>query len=652
MNKKIIRGLTDLFIYFKLTRYILLIFYYVKLEKLEVRLLRYLSHNDNVNNLPCQGLSRVFHLDKGKVKIEAADLSLLTKSLKLRLIDHESLRFMFASLLTDNSLLVNDIKGQDFISVIKILCEPRTIELTIKLIESYKGESEYSSAAVAHYYYYTHRYEDSIEEYSKIKSSNNFNASQVMFMLSVLDRQDEISSILDFLPRRQQVRYIKSAADRYSVLVRREEVELENAIKTLRVLKLYSYASCKNLIVSICFKMNKYSAVVHLKSSIFNENKIAHVSGLEYIYSIVELEGLEKAYSEARETIQLLSVSQSYKIIWRYSLLLSNIFDKKRLSELFSDDLKSKCKEFSYKSGDYYIYHLLFGDVENLVNSIHNRFEKGRKYFGLAKGEDKTFRFVSVKNVNYSYIMSSCFELYGSNDLILCEDRFIKVFKKNFPDNEFISISRPKQDNVLTTPEWYGYKVRNLAALCGSIKAQTLSFDHIEGIRRKGWLVGSEVQHAPIDKEKINIGISFGSALTTGFRSAYNIPYSIIELFDRSKFNLINLDFHIDNKRASELGLTQPDFDLKNDMLELGNLISSLHALVCIPNNIMDAGAAYGTLTIVYDPYGRTSYWQYRNTNEYVFGSNVFLYQNRIEGKVERDKSFVREICGRLNDEY
>ena len=86
-------------------------------------------------------------------------------------------------------------------------------------------------------------------------------------------------------------------------------------------------------------------------------------------------------------------------------------------------------------------------------------------------------------------------------------------------------------------------------------------------------------------------------------------------------------------------------------MAALGNLMSSLDAIVCIPNNIMDAGAAYGKLTIVYDPFGRTSYWQYKDTDEYVFGSRVFLYQRRFDNPEERDESFFREVCGRLNDE-
>lgn len=652
MSRIILRGLLDLFLYMGLVTYIIQIFHFLRLELYEVKILKYLEKNGKLGSIPDKGFGKVINFTINKSKAKEEDLHLILSALKFDIIDTESCRYIISTLLHEFPTCIESISSDEFLQLVKYLCEPRTIELACKLIEKPDlNSNENIIAARAYYYHYTHQYNESINNYLKILHSKHFNVSHMVYMMSILGKYEEADEILLKTSSKRKFRYITNVANRCCVLLKRGELEITDAIRILNVLKLHNYSSCKNLIISICFGCGNYSSVVHLKKSIFNQNKIAHVSGIEYVYSVLELEGIDKAYVAAENTITLLENSQSYRILWRYSLLLSNIFDKATLSNLFSEELKSRFRLFSLSSGNDYVYDLLFGNIACLINNIHTRFDKGKRFLGAPSGEDKTFRFVSIKNINYAYIMSSCFGLYRDDDIVLCEERFLDIFKSSFSNTNFVSVSRPKIDNALTTPEWYGSAVKQIAMSTSDIVPQQLCFEHLEKVRSKGWLKGKKCNLHPIDETRKNIGISFGSGLTTGFRSAYNIPYSILSLFDRTKYNLVNLDYHLDEEFVSELGLEQPSFDLKNDMVALGNLISSLDTIVCIPNNIMDAGAAYGKITIVYDPFGRTSYWQYKDTDEYVFGSKVFLYQKRFDNSEERNESFVREVCGRLNDE-
>lgn len=652
MSRIILRGLFYLFLYMGLVRYIIQIFHFLKFELYEVKLLKYLKKNGKFGSIPDKGFGKVINFTINKSKAKEEDLHLILSALKFDVIDTESCGYIISTLLHEFPTCIESISSHEFLQLVKCLCKPITIELACRLIEKpVLNSDENIIAARAYYYHYTHQYNESINDYLKILHSKNFNVSHMVYMMSILGKYEEADKILLRTSSKRKFGYIMNVANRCCVLLRRGELEITDAIRILNILKLHGYSSCKNLIISICFGYGNYSSVVHLKNSIFNKNKIAHVSGIEYVYSVLELEGIDKAYVAAGNTITLLENSQSYRILWRYSLLLSNIFDKATLSNLFSEELKARFRSFSLSSGNDYVYDLLFGNVACLINNIHTRFDKGKRFLGAPSGKDKTFRFVSIKNINYAYIMSSCFGLYRDDDIVLCEERFFDIFKSSFSNTNFVSVSRPKTDNVLTTPEWHGSAVKQIAMSTSDIVPQQLCFEHLERVRSKGWLKGNKCNLQPIDETRKSIGISFGSGLTTGFRSAYNIPYSILSLFDRTKYNLVNLDYHLDGEFVSELGLEQPNFDLKNDMVALGNLISSLDAIVCIPNNIMDAGAAYGKLTIVYDPFGRTSYWQYKDTDEYVFGSKVFLYQKRFDDSEERNESFVREVCGRLNDE-
>nr|WP_102485607.1 hypothetical protein [Vibrio lentus]PMH99348.1 hypothetical protein BCU54_20575 [Vibrio lentus] len=652
MSRVILRGLVGLFVYMGLIKYILQFFHFFKFDLYEVKLLKFLERNGQVGTIPNIGFGKVINYAQKNSKAKKEDLHLLMRALKFEIIDSESSRHIIAALLNDFPDCIELINNHESFQLVKYLCEPRTVEFACRIIDKFDFNSDENIiAAKAYYYHYTHQYDDSINSYLKIPHSKHFNVSHMVYMVSILGKYQEADEILLRTSSRRKSRYIMNVANRCCILLRRGELEITDSIKILNVLKSHNYSSCKNLISSICFSSGNYSSVVHLKNSIFNQNKIAHVSGIEYVYSVLELEGIDKAYVAAEKTIALLENSNSYRILWRYSLLLSNIFDKAKLSSLFSETLKARFRLFSVRSGNDYVYDLLFGNVACLINNIHTRFDQGKKFLGSPSGKDKKFRFVSIKNINYAYIMSSCFDLYDDDDIVLCEERFLDIFQNSFCNTKFVSVSRPKTDSVLTTPEWYGSAVKKLAMSTSDIVPQQLCFEHLESVRLKGWLKGNECILQPIDETRKNIGISFGSGLTTGFRSAYNIPYSILSLFDRTRYNLINLDYHLDSEIVSELGLEQPDFDLKNDMAALGNLMSSLDAIVCIPNNIMDAGAAYGKLTIVYDPFGRTSYWQYKDTDEYVFGSRVFLYQRRFDNPEERDESFFREVCGRLNDE-
>lgn len=651
MKKKLVKVIVDLLCTYNLLHYLVKITILTNFPSLEVKIVRYFKRKGMVELLPKVGFAKFVISEKESISLDSSDLLKLIEFDKYKVIDNELITELASIIVSNEPRSVRNLDGEELIALNRLFCKPTYMSICKIALDNYYQGLVHTKAARAYYYTYIQKYEKALDEYLSIEGTNFFSYSHTVFILAITGRAKEIPRILSNCPKRILRRTVETTANKCSSLLRKGDINLEECIAALNILKEYDYNACKNLIISICFHKKSFSSVIILKNRIFSNNKLAHVTGIEYIFSITEIEGIEKAYAEAKTTTRILAASRSYRILWRYLLLLASIFRKQDVANLLEREQVEKCHNIAKGLNQIYLFNLIYGTDKSLINSIHNRFEGGRKYLGNTYGDKNVFKFVSVKNINYAYIMSSCYDEYSINDLILCEERFLDVFKNSFPNKKFISITRPTEDNSLSIHKWYGYDVMREIALCERIETQKLSYAVIEKNRKTGWLNGGVYKGSVIDQKKINVGISFGSGLVTGFRSAYNIPFDVVSHFDREKYNLINLDFHLESDFVLGLGLQQPDFDLKNDMQSLGNLISALDVLVCIPNNIMDAGAAYGKLTIVYDPFGRTSYWQYKDTDEYVFGSKVFLYQKRFDDSEERNVSFVREVCGRLNDE-
>ncbi len=651
MKNKLIELLLDTAYFFRLSNFLLIFLSYFNFNCYEIKVIRYLQIRYPEGDLPNFGFSRVIKASKRKVILMRSDLKLLISSYKYQVVEGNVLNNMIESVISTDNQSVKYLSGEDLFNIVRLSCKANGFKLDKELVDDYREKCDMSFAAKAYYYAYIEEYELAVELYASISQSKLFHLSYYVYMLSVLGRQDEIKDVFlgrDVTKINLAVSYV---ANRYSQLVKKDEVSIDKSILIINVLQDYGYLECKNLRVSVLFKLGRHSLVLLYKDVIFSHNKFAHASGIEYIFSVLELEGYDSAYLEAVVTTNKLLKGKSYRVLWRYLLLLASLFEKEHVASLIGKSDRIFMYNIAKEKNGGYLYNLIFGTTEDLVNSIYERFSVGYNYFNTDGQGKGTFNFVSVKNINYAYIMSSCYNEYDKDDILLCEERFLSVFERSFPTHKFVSIKRPSEDVKNNISKWYGSELEGLASQCAKIKSQRISYENILRVRKTGWLEKGEFNDFPINNKKINIGVSFGTSLLTGFRSAYNIPYSIVKLFDPDKYNLINLDYHLEDSFVSSLGLVQPNFDLKNDMLSLGNLISSLDMLICIPNNIMDAGAAYGKLTIVYDPYKRVSYWRYRDSNEYLFSSNVFLYQERFTDFNERNNDFFREVCGRLNDE-
>lgn len=321
--------------------------------------------------------------------------------------------------------------------------------------------------------------------------------------------------------------------------------------------------------------------------------------------------------------------SQTDYFLWRMAILLSTLISHESLKILITGQIRKRVWNYSKGKGLEFFFEILFGNSNEGILGVDRRSKYGHTVFpevGNDKSENDLF-FCSIKNINYAYILSSSYESYKDLSGVICDERFVKVFENSFPRLKFYGVKRP-EDLPENLSKWYGSDLKdNLINLYNRFHSQKLSLQTIKKNRKKGWLKPCKNKNLLkiLDiKDSIKIGISIGTGIQTGLRGYNNLPYNIFEeLFTRPNLDFYNLDYFADKKLLKKFGIKSPDIDLKNDMLLFGKLVSELDLIICIPNNIMDAAAAYGTPAYVFDPLKRFSYWGQGRGHKYFFSDGV-----------------------------
>lgn len=272
----------------------------------------------------------------------------------------------------------------------------------------------------------------------------------------------------------------------------------------------------------------------------------------------------------------------------------------------------------------------------------------------------KKLHYFPIKTILYQYIFSMQYHTFDKSDYVICESRFLELFKFNFPNCNFIPLERPNihpnlsmKDAGLDAIRWYlpsQVDPREFNCIPLSIDVNKYEFQ-----RNNGWLKTRKIQLDVIDSKKINVGISVGTGRKSKHRDMYSMEYQDInDIFsEMENINLINLDYHYDPKTLDEYNIKNPDIDLKNDIEAYISLMSQLDFMVIIPNSNMDAASSVGAKAFVFDPYQRGSYWLYsEHSNSYVVGDNViFVSGNSYDSTYKKLEYLIKNEINRYKNE-
>lgn len=409
------------------------------------------------------------------------------------------------------------------------------------------------------------------------------------------------------------------------------------------------------IICKILFERGDYKSTYKI-SNVFL-NFYAYNPRLVYLYAASSfMIGGEKKVRDSLSPI-FQSLNDRIEVLWKVVVQSSTLMSRSILNETLRQDSIDRLKEYSIKIKSKYFFDMMFCDSSKGILEISNRSNFGYRVFpkiGDRRAKSNLY-FCSIKNINYAYILSNAYSSYPAGSGVICDNRFKIIFERTYPHLKFYGVSRP-QDTRENLPKWYGSDY--LDELSNSFRlfiSQPLNIDSIISNRDNGWLVSNEscVVRKNVIKNNINIGLSVGTGVQTGLRGYNNIPLSLfkdIASIDGVKF--FNLDYFGKKSELEEYNISTIDFDLKNDMDTFGDLISSLDLVICIPNNIMDACAAYGTRSLVFDPLKRNTYWgqgchhlyYFSNMVEFVSGDDktelLSILKTKVKNFIYEEKSY------------
>ncbi len=343
---------------------------------------------------------------------------------------------------------------------------------------------------------------------------------------------------------------------------------------------------------------------------------------------------------------------------WRFVSKISTIVSLSELQEVFKDfELDSLRNQAKQEHGEY-VFKLFFESVYSCINSLTERgafsIERFTRFY--QGSGNNTLHLFSTKNINYQYMLSAAYEDYNDQDFINCDARFYEIFKRNFPNTNFIPLSRPV--NPQLEGEWFmdDSLIKNIENYA-LIKPIDLNLERIDfkNKRKNGWLKVLECNNfSCIEDGKINVGISIGTGLVNLHRRIYNMDHEMVkDLFNfdlDSNINLVNLDYQFDDELIKSIGYSQPEFDLKNDMDSLLSLMNKLDFLVIIPNSMVDAASSVAKTAFVYDPMHRLSYWSYSNSNEFIMSEHVkYITGRTIKDTLENLKNNIHNQVKKLS---
>ncbi|HBC3848930.1 TPA: hypothetical protein KD862_002837 [Vibrio cholerae] len=495
-------------------------------------------------------------------------------------------------------------------------------------------------------------------DYKKIKKlylENNLKPSFILLRSLALSHDATITDMfvhkeIKDKERLQFLRFLTAQVELGSI---RESYAFEFAI-WLNASYHFSYQIKSEAIDIICKKLlleNKnFSAYtvgyLFTKKYPYNERLNLSFAGAAFL-----LGGEKKVVQQLKPILE--EAKQTDYFLWRMTITLSTLISHEFLKLLISDRLRERIRKYSEKYDLNFFFNILFENNTNGILGIDQRSKYGYTVFPMVGNENSKndFYFCSIKNINYAYILSSSYDSYENSSGVICDERFLSLFENSFPTLKFYGVKRPI-DLPENLPKWYGSEFKNfIIDYYNRFYSQKLSIQSIIKNRKKGWLkpLGDNLLLNDHDCDIIKIGISVGTGNQIGLRGLNNIPYSVFsELILLPNIEFYNLDYFADESKLQELGIKSLPFDLKNDMALFGKLVSELDLVICIPNNIMDAAAAYGTPAYVFDPLKRFSYWGqdrgclyfFSDVVEFVSGENHSETLNNLKVKV---KSFINK---------
>ena len=240
---------------------------------------------------------------------------------------------------------------------------------------------------------------------------------------------------------------------------------------------------------------------------------------------------------------------------------------------------------------------------------------------------------LSLEEANLSYVI---------------DQRLLKMAQNYCPEVNFIPKS-PK-NKFANFPEMFqGVSYKLAGWLCGSSKVkiegrrfkriQISKFENhpvINIARKEGWFEAvslNEVEKYEIekllDKDKVNVCFSSGSATKTSLRNIHTLPLDEYpEILEDNRFNFINIDPSLDLDLVQEfnaefdLKVIQPNFSLFDDLEKLVYLLSICDLAIIPPNNLMDLCSSVGVRSLVPNPSNNMIFFRKENKH-YFYSENV-----------------------------
>ncbi|MEZ9551549.1 hypothetical protein AB4256_09855 [Vibrio breoganii] len=489
---------------------------------------------------------------------------------------------------------------------------------------------------------------------ASLEASRLFSGVSSVSLLSAWKFFDEIGDDLFknkyFLKRLLKISRNRNQGSEYldEVLSSRlKSTDYENEIQSVRVLAML-------LLAEVYMYMEKYSDAESICKDVLKEYNYcsdAYFILFQIYYINSRLDDLKLL---ALRGVEIFRASDKYNHLfqfWSFVKKLYCFYNKKSLREFFNDADIDRLSKISQKQNEFYIFELYFGNAYGWGDGLTERPVRFKELVQVVTSDDCRARkayYFSIKNICHQFMLSSVFSSLDKDSIVICDKRFLELFKSNFPSLTFFPLERPKLDVALNQVNYVLSQ-----DMYSRFKSMTpLSLSCLDTPQEK-WLYGNNSKTV-LDKVngKIYVGISVGSSVQDKYRSMFNLTHCEVLQVTNAEFLddvvLVNLDYNYSSDELVSSKFVDSNIDLKDDMLGLANLMEALDFVIVIPNNLMDAAAATGTHALVFDAFNRGSYFQHKQVTDDATINEYFLSRRvkTISGKNRREalETLAREV--------
>jgi len=381
------------------------------------------------------------------------------------------------------------------------------------------------------------------------------------------------------------------------------------------------------------YKLGNYDEVIDYSESILKLNYRATSAFSYKAYSLHFSGQFDQARSFIKDWLEIHSNIHNTPQVLRAMQITFVLFEKNIFQSLFPENKLVGIKDALKRQNKLFLYKIYYNSIEESMEFFDGRSKNARIILENFKGTKensvgKKLYFHTIKNINYQYCFSVMYSEFQVGSTVTCDERFKEILEFNFPDLNFHGMKRVVKKAPIYNYAWFFdksllHKIDSYSEIISVGKDVTKYLN--TNNRKHGWLKANEnILIECIEKNKLNIGVSVGTSHMTKDREIFCYNHQeLIEIFDGQDVNLINLDYHFNEEDLRPYPICLPKFDLKDDISKLSVLISKLDFMVVIPNNLMEAAAAFGTKAFVFDPQHRGSYWSQSGSNTYFYSDQV-----------------------------